>query len=307
MAEEKEETFEESFDVASKEDGKPEDKKEETEVTETTDTKVTEKKEGEDNKGKKEEKPEEVEHKYETLQGMFKKLSEDFESYKKEHEPKKEEKEDEKPKVEPKPEEEEVPDTELEGYLKEYDYIARNQEKLTTKALKKVLSDFSENFKKELIEKYDITIKGAEKLISEKLQEDIEIHIGTIMEAHPDYILEEEKKTGKEGFTRKEVETWVNTLSPIRKREYKAILEDGSTEEAIELLSIFKEANGIVTKKDENDEDLKDEKVKEKELKEKKLQELETVKHKKGTVGLGSKGKSEDFEGAFDEAISSQK
>ena len=195
----------------------------------------------------------------------------------------------------------------LRDYQKEYDYIARNQGKLTEKALKKVLSNFAESFKKELIEKYDITIKGAEKLISEKLQEDIETHVATIMEAHPDYILEEEKKAGKEGFTKKEVEGWVNTLSPIRKREYKAILDDGSTEEAIELLSIFKEVNGIVTKKEEVDEDLKDEKVKEKELKEKKLQELETVKHKKGTVGLGSKGKAEDFEGAFDEAISSQK
>ena len=306
--EEKEETFEESFDVASKEDGKQEYKKEETKDTETSETKVTEKKEGKDDKGEKEEKKptyEELEHKYGSLQGMFKVKSEEVEELKKQKEEKKEE---EKPKVEPKPDEkEEVPDMELESYQKEYDYIARNQGKLTEKALNKILSNFSESFKKELIEKYDITIKGAEKLISEKLQEDIEIHIATIMEAHPDYILEEEKKVGKEGFTKKEVEIWVNTLSPIRKREYKAILEDGSTEEAIELLSIFKEVNGIVTKKDEADEELKDEKVKEKELKEKKLQELETVKHKKGTVGLGSKGKSEDFEGAFDEAISSQK
>ena len=305
---EKEEDFEKSFDEASVEvDGKDKVEKEvDTKVTETADTKVAKPEEGVDDKGKKEKeevKPtyEELTQKHKTLEGMFKKMSEDLEELKKpkEVEPKKEE---EKPKVEPKPEEE-VPDKELEDYQKEYDYIARNQAKLTVKELNKVLKSFAEGFKKELVEKYDITIKNAEKLILEKQDEDAIFHLTSIQEAHEDY--------GKE-FKRKDVVDWIGTLSPIKKREYNAVLEDGSTEEVIDLISAYKEVKGIVIKKEEIEEDpekikAEEEKIKKEELKNKKLTELETVKNKKSVVGLSSGKKAEDFESAFDEALEKQK
>lgn len=309
---EKEEDFEKSFNEASVEtDGKKvetEEKKEvDTKDTKTVDTKVADPKEGEDGKGKKEEiKPtyEELDQKYKSLQGMFEKVSTDLEELKK---PKEVEIKEEKPKVEPKPEEE-VPDVELDKYVQEYDYIAKNQEKLTAKQLKKVLSDFAENFKKELTEKYDITIKNAEKLILEKQDEDAEFHLVSIHEAHEDYGTEKEKEAGKQVFTRKDVVEWVETLSPMKKRECKAVLEDGSTEEVIDLLSAYKEAKGIVTKKEDVVEDPDKEKAeKEKEIKHKKLTELETVKNKKSVVGTSSTKKAEDFDGAFDEAIENQK
>jgi hypothetical protein len=307
----KEEDFEKSFDEATVEtDGKKVETEEKEEVdtkdTKTVDTKVAKPEEGVDEKDKKEEvKPtyEELEQKHKSLQGMFKKTSEDFEELKKA----KVEKVEEKPEVKPKPKEEveEVVDEELETYLKEYNYIAKNQEKLTTKALKKVLSDFAEGFKKELTEKYDITIKGAEKLISEKQKEDFEIHIGTIMEAHGDYGTKEEKENGKKTFCKADVESWIDTLSPIRKREYGAILEDGNTEEVVDLLTVYKEVNGI-TKKEEKEEVDDKEKEEKENLKNKKLEELETVKSKKSPVS-GSLKKVEDFDGAYDEAVKAQK
>jgi hypothetical protein len=301
----KEEDFEKSFEEASGEtDGKKVETEEKEEVntkdTKTVDTKVAKPEEGGDDKGKKEEiKPtyEELEQKHRTLKGMFEKTSKDFEELKKI----KEEKAEEKPEVKPKPKEEVVEevDEELTKYTQEYDYIAKNQSKLTSRELKKVLVEFAESFKKELSEKYDITIKNAEKLIVEKAKEDFEIHIGTIMEAHKDY--------GK-AFKRTDVEEWIGTLSPVRKREYKAILEDGSTEEVIELLASYKEVKGIKTEEEKPEENLEEKENKEEKenLKNKKLEDLETVKGKKTPVS-GSLKKAENFEDAYDEAVKAQK
>lgn len=308
------EDFEESFNEASVEvDGKNEVELEvesevDTKDTKTADTKVADLKEGEDEKGKEKEvvKPtyEEIEQKYKSLQGMFEKMSEDLEELKK---PKEVEEKEEKPEVKPKPEEE-VPDEELEKYQKEYDYIALNQGKLTEKQLKKALVGFAESFKKEFTEKYDITIKNAEKLILEKQDEDAEIHLLSIHEAHEDYGTEKEKAAGKPVFTRKDVTEWIETLSPMKKRECKAVLDGGSTEEVVDLLSAYKTDKGIVTKKEDEVEDPNKEKAeKEKEIKNKKLTELETVKNKKSVVGTSSGKKAEDFSGAFDEALEKQK
>lgn len=295
----KEETFEEVFDKAASEaDG--------TVVTETTeDKKATETHEKQVEVGEKVEtgeKPEDktpkvvqeedYKQKYSSLQGMFEKLSKDFEDYKKEK-VEKEEKVPEKPKeTAPEPD---VVDEELESYLKEYDYIAKNQDKLTAKRLMKVLTEFREGFKKEINDKYDIPSKKVDALLESKLQEDYDEHLGAIMEAHNDY--------GKV-YQKKDIEVWIETLPRTQKKVLKAILEDGDTDEVIELIGDFKKIKGIVTEpeKEEDKTDTKEKEIKKQE-KEDKLKSMETVEGKKGAIG-GNIHKAEDYDEAFDEAAS---
>lgn len=291
--EEKEETFDEVFNkVAGETDGDV-NKDEDTKTVDTDD--VTKPKEDSERGKGVEEKVkltyEELEHKHKTLQGMFEKTSQELEKLKEskevEEKPKKEE---EKPKAEPKPEEE---DTELTEYLKEYSYISRNEAKLRKKELEVLKKDIV----KEISKTYDIPIKAAEKLVQDKINEDAENHLVSIMEAHEDYGTEKEKVVGTKVFTKKDVQEWIDTLSPIRKREYNAIIEEGNTEEVIDLLTEYKKAKDIPVKTNEGVDEDKDKK--DKELR---LEEMETVKGKKGSVSTSLK-KVEDYENAFDEAV----
>jgi metallophosphoesterase superfamily enzyme len=126
-------------------------------------------------------------------------------------------------------------------------------------------------------------------MIEGRLADADEEHKAAISDAHSDY--------GKD-FGKKDIIDWVETLSPSRKKAYKEIIENGDTEEVIDLIGNFKEAKGIKTEKPKENEDEEVE-----DTKSKKLNEMEVVKGKRTPVGTGLK-KADDFESAFDEATS---
>jgi hypothetical protein len=291
-----EETFDDLFDKAALEvDGvvtteTTEDKK--ATETSTKQEEVDKKAEKETEKESEKVETDDFKQKYSTLQGMFEKLSHDFEDLKKEKEVKKE-KEPEKPEVTtPKTEER---DEDLEKYLEEYDFIAKNQTKLTTKELNKI----KDAIIKEISEKYDVPVKKVDALIEKKLDDEYNEHVDAIHGAHKDY--------GKK-YQKSDIETWIDTFSGTQKKVYRQIFEDGDTDEVIELIGNFKEVKGFTDKKDidsdaENKAKEKEEKDKKiKEEKENKLKEMETVEgHKKSAIG-GNFHRAEDFDSAFDEA-----
>jgi len=307
---EKDVTFEEIFDnIASGEgdggkdtetpdpnkDAKPKVGEEDVSDKPESDTKdeTEDKDKGKDTDDTKEDTYEEVVQKYKSLQGMYDKSETD----KRDLEKKLKEKEkpvDEKDKEvdsTPKPEEEQ-PDPELDKYKEEYDYIHKNEAKIRARELKK----FREDLVKEIADTYDLPIKAVNSLIQEKLTEDTKAHQGAIMESHPDY--------GKE-YQKKDILDWVETLSPAKKKTYKEIIEEGEVEEVVDLITDFKAAKGIKPNTEEVDEDNKDkDETKEKARleKERKLKEMETVKSKKRAIG-GDVKKAEDYESAFEEAV----
>jgi hypothetical protein len=294
----KEETFDDFFEKAASEgDGDSTDTKtsEEENVAKTHEdqdevTKTVNKEDETIETEPKKEETVDIEHKYKTLQGMFEKMSHDFETYKKEQETKETKTENvDKETKDVTPKQEEV-DEELEDYLKQYDFIAKNQSKLTEKVLKTVLSSFKNEIVKEINEKYDIPVKEVKALVETKLQDEYNEHIGAIHGAHKDY--------GKD-YQKKDITEWIETLNGTKKKLYKELIESGDTDEVIELIDEFKKVKGIGIV-DEDKEDTDDIKKQNKE-KEQKLKSMETVESKKRAIG-GDIKKADNYDDAFDEA-----
>jgi len=282
--------FEELFEEASKEGGQEDS-------TKTTDKKVDGKTEEETQAEKDaalkkqtegDNKPtyEEVEQKYKSLQGMIESQQREKDELAK----KAKELEDKlfaidearggKPKPEAQPE-----DAELTEYLKDYAYISGNEAKLRKKELEQLKKDVIE----EISKTYEVPIKSVEKIVAENDEVKAAIHLGSIKEAHEDY---------GEAFKKEDVVKWVETLSPARKKANMAIIEEGDTEEVIDLITSYKEANNIPITKEESSSD----EVKTKIKKDERLESLEVVKGKKSPVTGGGSKKVEDYEGAFAEA-----
>jgi len=272
-------------------------KKKETEITaakeKTGDTKPT---------------YDELEQKYKSLQGMIESKQRETETLTgrvKEFEDKLKAI-DEAGKGEPKSDvvTEEQEDPQLQEYLKDYAYVSANEAKLRQKELKVLKKEILE----EISKAYDIPIKSVEKLIEERTEDKSVEHVGRIIEAHEDY--------GKD-FTDKDVKGWVDTLSSTRKKVYMEVMAEGNTDEVIDLISDYKEANNIVTPKkkeaeddppeEEGEDGKKVEVEKGKKEKDKRLESLEVVRGKKTPVGGGGSKKAETFEDAFDEASAGKK
>jgi len=251
---------------------------------------------------------ESLEQKYKSLQGMIESKQRETEtltSKVKEFEDKFKAI-DEAGKVKPRSDDvvtEEQEDPQLQEYLKDYAYVSANEAKLRQKDLKALKGEILT----EISKTYDIPIKSVERLIEERTEDKSIEHVGRIVEAHEDY--------GKD-FTEREINEWVGTLSPAVKKVYAEIITDGDTDEVIDLISKYKEANNIVTSKkteeegDSSDEDEDGKKVEVndgKKEKDKRLESLEIVRGKKTPVGGGGRKKADTFEDAFEEASGGKK
>jgi len=313
MSEEKELKPEETFDAAFAEAAGEEVKGKE-EVAEVTEPKAEGEPKSEGNEGepKKEEdvkskesevtpepsqktppKVEDFEQKYKTLQGMFESEAKRRMALEEEIKKLKEPKPDLETKPKPEPLDEEDP--ELIKYLEEYDIVAKNEAKLRRKEQNALI----ESIITKIREEFGATQEQVLSFLREKeTNEEIE-HAVSILDVHEDYGVD---------FDRPEIEAWVDSLSGIKHREYKAILEEGSTEEVIDLITKYKEANNIPLKKKEETMPettpvKTEEEVRANEEKQRKLESMEAVNPKKRPVGGSGTKKAEDFEGAFNEAM----
>jgi hypothetical protein len=313
MSEEKELKPEETFDGAFAEavGGEVKGKEEAAEVTEPkaegeskSEDKEGEAKKEEDVKGKEGEvKPEpspktppkvgDFEQKYKTLQGMFESEAKRRMALEEEINKLKEPKPDLK--IEPKPEPLDEEDPELIKYLEEYDIVAKNEAKLR----KKEQNVLIESIITKIREEFGATQEQVQRFLKEKETNEEMEHAVSILDAHEDYGVD---------FDRPEIEAWVDSLSGIKHREYKAILEDGNTGEVIDLITKYKEANNIPLKKKEelmpeNAPAKTEEEIRADEEKQRKLESMEAVNPKKRPIGGSGTKKAEDFEGAFNEAM----
>jgi hypothetical protein len=219
---------------------------------------------------------EEEKQRRKSLEGMYnsdqetkKKLSEELESLKKTKAPDKTQDE---------------ADPELDEYMKEYDYITKNEAKLRDREWQKrkdeLLSNISELLKVPL-SKVERAVEGFEADQTVK-------HKTAVQEAHPDF---------GTVFKRDDVLTWVETLPSGVKKAYTEIADGGSTEDVIFLLSEYKRVQGIETPTEDSADEVIDIDPQKKE----RLKKMEAVITKKKAVSSSS-GKAEDFDGAWAEA-----
>lgn len=141
-------------------------------------------------------------HKYDTLNGMFKKQAEELKVTKaKIPEPKKEE---------PPPQEE---DPEVTEFLTEFDYLAKPIQKIVEKLVSQKAG--------EVESKSDAKVQATNRMVADLM----------ISAQHPDFF--ELRETG-------EIRKWVDTLPETEKEVYTRVCNEGSIKEVVDLISDYK-------------------------------------------------------------------
>ncbi len=130
-------------------------------------------------------------------------------------------------------------------------------------------------------------------------QERAEAHEKAVLEAHPDVY---------EVSSSPDLEAWIGELPPYRQNIAKAVMEDGDTQDVIELLNDYKTARGIKTQQrsgkpdtKDNDGDSKAEAIRQR--RKQQADDAQVVKSGRAHVPRGQPSE-DDFDGAWDEAIS---
>lgn len=117
----------------------------------------------------------------------------------------------------------------------------------------------------------------------------VERHLGAIREAHSDF--ETYRDNGS-------IQKWIDTKPAYLKNAYQHVYDDGSVEEVIDLISTFKTENNIGALPPGNQPPQQNNS-----RKEGRKAALSAVTNRRGAVNL-HQFSSDDFEGAFEEAIS---
>jgi hypothetical protein len=180
----------------------------------------------------------------------------------------------------------------------EFDVITKAVDLKTAHALKKTVGalqkSVSDMVTAELTKLATAAKKRMDQIESRVAKADDDTHFSVVREAHPDY-----QKYVEDGS----LSSWIDSLSPSRKKAYTEIYNNGEASEVVEMLRDFKEAKGI-TKKEEKKEE--EEVVTKKD--DDKVRQLESIKGKStgvNPVGVTS-GKAQDYDAAWDEALGSR-
>ena len=284
---------EENTKSTSEEDDAEEEVEEEKEEKEEDEESDKDKKDEEEKEDEIDEDPKKLLQRYKSLQGMWKSEKtkrEEIENKLKELEeklqnpPSKEKagEEDSNKKRELTKEEEKWVESLLESNNKfqevkeDFPEIAEAFEE----ALTQTITEYSSRQAQQVMEMIQQNITPLLAAQQEKVAKD---HFEKIKEAHPDY--EDYVDNG-------ELESWIEAQSSTKKKIYKAIYEEGSAEEVIDLFDVFKEDIGIKKKKTQNKKNTK------------KLDDMDepTTRHRSIST-TASKVDINDFEAAFEEAL----
>lgn len=244
---------------------------------------------------------EKVQHKYDTVSGMFnsevkkRQAAEDELALLKEGKQPKPEDDLEKPKEED-PELDVATLAKTIGESESFKKLGDEYgEEMTT-----ALTDMAGNIAKTVIGSLSKKVDG--KLdefsgIIDPLQKDHiksadQTHFSALETAHPDY--EKHRDSG-------ELIEWIDTLPGYKQEMYKKVYEKGQTEDVIDLFSTFKDAKGYsATHPKKEEESVKKPEV---EIDKKKLEDMEVIDRKNSPVsGVKGSAAKDDFEGAWDEA-----
>lgn len=248
-----------------------------------------------------------LEHKHKTLEGMYNKLTKDLDDLK---ESKEKEKKAEATKKEP-PED-------LGKMFKSFvDTLYDDLDDITKKTIKEYDTEFDtpskiENIKREhalkktillIEERTEKKLKESMTSFAEALKETIQplfdtveqttqsSHYSSIKQAHPDF--ETYRDNG-------ELKAWIDEQPNLLKESLTKVYSKGKSADVIDMYNMFKKDKGLDKKKDEKAEAEKD---KDQLDKDERKKNLETVKGKTSGVNIGSTGKAESFDEAFDEAL----
>lgn len=183
----------------------------------------------------------------------------------------------------------------LAEYEKDFDSVSKMEGLKRERALKKledkILARLEERAT-ELQEKIDSRIQPVEETFK-KIDETT--HFKSIRESHPDF--EKHRDSGA-------ILKWIETKPRYLQESMKATYEQGTAEDVVDLISDFKQENGLL-ETDKNDQSRKDNLVDLNKKKAQKKQDLTAVITKRGSVDTGQ-GRADDFDSAYNEAIKRQ-
>jgi hypothetical protein len=199
---------------------------------------------------------------------------------------------------------------ELEAYEKDFDVVSKMEGKKRQVELAKLRKEFTEmvqGWKDELLGTVNEVKSTLDTKIAPALQyaedSNLEAHLnvirtgykledGTVISGHPDF-----ETYRDDGSLLKWIESKPKYLQPAMKKVY----QEGTAEEVIDLYSDFKKENNIVSQPEidkpaDNVTQISD-------AKRSKKQALTTVTTRRGAVNTAAASGSDDFEGAFEEAV----
>lgn len=180
---------------------------------------------------------------------------------------------------------------ELSEYEKDFDSVSKMEGLKRERALKKLEDRILEAVEAKTAEIHE-KIASRVQPIEESFQENDErTHFQSIHEAHEDF--ETYRDDGS-------IMKWIESKPRYIQESMKATYAEGKAEDVIDLITDFKLENGLLTT--DTDDSSKDKKVEIEKQRAEKKQNLSAVITKRGSVNVG-KGRADDFDSSFDEAL----
>lgn len=180
----------------------------------------------------------------------------------------------------------------------EFDVITKAVDIKTAHALKKTVQAVqkatTELMTTELKKLALAAKKRMDDIESKVVKSEDDAHFDTVKGAHPDY-----QKYVDDGS----LSTWIDSLSPSKKKAYTTIYNEGEASEVIDMFDEFKEVKGITKAEKKEEKTDKDEPPAK--TGDDKVRQLESLKGKTTGVnatGVGSQ-KAQDYESSWDEAM----
>lgn len=138
--------------------------------------------------------------------------------------------------------------------------------------------------------------KQEEEAADEAVRESEEAHVRAIAEAHSDW-----DKIASSG----DLDKWIEEQPAALKRGYKAIIADGDTAEVIDLFTSYKKAKGLIEDKATEPDQGEEERESIRNRRSRQATDGEAVHGRSG--GPPRRALKEDFDGAFEEAVESDR
>jgi hypothetical protein len=180
----------------------------------------------------------------------------------------------------------------LSEYEKDFDSVSKMEGLKRDKALKKLEDKILERLEErtaEIQEKIASRVKPIEETFQEQGKQ---THFEVIRKSHSDF--ETHRDSGA-------ILKWIESKPRYLQAPMLATYEKGEAGDVVELITDFKKESGLL--EDNKDEQLRaDNLIDMQKKKEEKKQNLSAVITKRGSVDTG-KGRADDFESAFDEAV----
>ncbi len=179
----------------------------------------------------------------------------------------------------------------IKEYDKEFDSISKVEDIKRQHALKKIINLVEERQDKKISEFAKAMKDVIQPLFDTIEQTSQSTHSEKIKAAHKDFEIYRDNG---------QLMDWIDEQPEFLKNSYLKVYKGGGTQDVIDMYTKFKAEKGLVETSDNANGDGK-------KKTDERMKNLETVKSRTSGVNIGSTGKAEDFDSAYDEALAKSK